>query len=334
MIGYYVHHRGEGHGTRAAAIAAQLGVAHVTGLSSRPRPDGWAGPWVELDRDDVPAPGPDADPTAGDALHWAPAGHAGLRSRMAQIAAWVAATAPRLVVVDVSVEVTALVRAMGVPVVVMAMPGARSDPAHQLAYRLAEAIIAPWPSWAEVLSGGATWRDKTHHVGAISRFDGRPRRVPDATADAGRRVLVVSGRGGTGLTTRQLAGARRATPGWDWTVLGPPGERWVADPWPLLCGADVVVTHAGQNAIADVAAAGRPTVVVPQERPHGEQAATARALGRAGLASVCSSWPAPARWEGVLTSEVQTGGAAWGRWSSGTGARRAAAVLRRLLATG
>ena len=144
---------------------------------------------------------------------------------------------------------------------------------------------------------------------------------------------MVSGRGGTELTTAQLAGARSATPAWDWTVLGPPGHRWVADPWPLLCAADVVVTHAGQNAIADVAAARRPAVVVPQHRPHGEQAATAKALSRAGLASVCTRWPAPARWDGVLAAEADAGGASWGRWSSGTGARRAAAVLRGLIAS-
>ena len=150
MIGYYVHHQGEGHVTRAAAIAAHLHGTQVTGLSSRTRPDGWAGPWVRLERDDAPAPGDGADPAAGGVLHWAPLAHAGLRARMAQIAAWVAATAPRLVIVDVSVEVTVLVRTMGVPVVVMALPGARSDPAHQLAYRLAKAIIAPWPAWAEM----------------------------------------------------------------------------------------------------------------------------------------------------------------------------------------
>ena len=100
-------------------------------------------------------------------------------------------------------------------------------------------------------------------------------------------MLVLSGRGGTELTLDELAAAQAETPGWTWTVLGPPGRRWVADPWPLLCAADVVVTHAGQNAIADVAAARRPAVIVPQPRPFDEQATTARALDAAGLAVVC-----------------------------------------------
>jgi hypothetical protein len=324
VIGYYVHHQGDGHVTRAAAIADRLGDEPVTGLSSRPRPCGWRGPWLQLARDDDPAEG--LDPTAGGALHWAPSGHPGLRERMAQIAAWIATHTPRLMVVDVSVEVTVLVRAMGVRTVVMGMPGAREDRAHQLAYRLADAIIAPWPAWAPVLGGAAPWQAKLHPVGAISRFDGRPP-ARDRTATGRPRVLVLSGRGGTELTLERLAAAQRATPEWDWTTLGPPTTRWVEDPWPLLCDADVVVTHAGQNAIADVAAARRPAVVIAQPRPHDEQVATAQALRRARLAVVRAGWPAPQDWNAVLAAAVRLGGSGWERWSSGTGAERAAAVL-------
>jgi hypothetical protein len=324
MIGYYVHHQGDGHATRAQAIARRLGHEQVTGLSSRARPAGWQGPWLRLAGDDDP---PVAGHTAGGALHWAPSRHPGLRTRMAQIAAWVAARDPRLVVVDVSVEVAVFVRTMGVPTVVMAMPGERDDPPHQLAYRLADAIIAPWPEWADVWKGGTPWRAKTHHVGAISRFDEiRPSQV---RGDASR-VLVLSGRGGTQLTVEALAGARRATPRTDWTVLGPPSARFEADPWPLLDRAGVVVTHAGQNAIAEVAAARRPAVVIAQPRPHAEQRATAAALRAAELAVVLPEWPAPPAWSQVLDAAVRLGGSQWKRWSSGSGAARAAQVLKEL----
>jgi hypothetical protein len=232
-------------------------------------------------------------------------------------------------VVDVSVEVTVLVRSMGVPVVVMGMPGVREDAAHQLAYRLADAILGPWPEWAELLVGGAAWQDKVYAVGPISRFDDRV--PPTGPRHGGRNVVVLSGRGGTELTQAALAAAERATPQWEWTVLGPPSARWVADPWPLLCAADVVVTHAGQNAIADVAAARRPAVVIPQERPHREQRATADAVRDAGLAVVCSRWPEPRAWPALLLQAVRCGGEPWAQWSSGSGAARAAAVLEELM---
>jgi Glycosyltransferase family 28 C-terminal domain len=327
MIGYYVHHQGDGHSTRAQAIARHLAHEEITGLSSRPRPAGWEGQWLRLASDDEPPVADLADPTAGGALHWAPSRHPGLRTRMAQIAAWVASHEPRLVVVDVSVEVAVLVRTMGVPTVVMAMPGKREDAPHQLAYRLADAIIAPWPAWADVLKGGAPWRTKTHHVGAISRFDGGLTREADGDAS---RVLVLSGQGGTRLTLETLAGAQRATPSSHWTVLGPPSARWETDPWPLLHRAGVVVTHAGQNAIADVAAARRPAVVIAQPRPHAEQRATAAALRAAGLAVVLPEWPAPSVWSRVLDDAVSIGGSQWTRWSSGSGAARAAEVLQGL----
>lgn len=336
MIGYYVHHVGDGHLTRAGAIARRLDA--VTGLSSRPRPAGWTGPWLQLASDEGGAEG---DPTAGGALHWAPVGHPGLRERMAQIAAWVATHAPRLVVVDVSVEVTVLVRAMGVPTVVIGMPGERRDRAHQLGYRMADAIIGAWPQWASVWEGDAKWRAKTYAVGAISRFDDRDRLAAacgtarDEERSGGlravrRRVLVLSGRGGTSLKSSELSAAERATPEWEWTVLGPPGTRWVEDPWPLLCAADVIVTHAGQNAIADVAAARRPAVVIPQPRPHDEQVATARALDAAGLAVVLQRWPGPGEWRTILDCAMASGGDAWSRWNTGAGADDAATVLKEL----
>jgi hypothetical protein len=227
----------------------------------------------------------------------------------------------------VSVEVAVLLRTMGVPTVVMAMPGDREDAPHQLAYRLADAIIAPWPEWADVLKSAAPWRAKTHHVGAISRFDGSH---PWGGEGDASRVLVLSGHGGTQLTLEALAGAQRATPGSAWTVLGPPSARWEADPWPLLRCAGVVVTHAGQNAIADVAAARRPAVVIAQPRPYAEQRATATALRAAELAVVLPEWPTPPRWTSVLDAAVRLGGSQWKRWSSGSGAARAAEVLEGL----
>jgi hypothetical protein len=340
VIAYYVHHHGSGHVHRAAAVAAATRTP-VVGLSSRPAPDGWAGDWVELplDSDGSGTDGPDtdggdppADVTAGGVLHWAPRRHPGLNARMRRIGAVLAQA--DLVVVDVSVEVALLARLHGVPVVVVAQPGDRLDRPHRLAYDLAERLVAPWPErpapgWPDA------WTAKTVHVGAVSRFDGRP---PPPAPGAGRRVLVAWGSGGLDVGPAELRAAAAATPGWRWDVIGPgvpvgpdpanlTGSGWAADVWPRLCAADVVVTHAGQNALAEVAAARRPAVVVPQDRPHGEQHATADALARAGIAVPVGRWPAAANWPAVLDTAARRGGTAWERWSGGDGAARVAAVL-------
>jgi hypothetical protein len=321
MIGWYVHSQGLGHLHRLECVAAHLKTP-VTALSSLPRPPAWAGDWVRLP-DDLPR-GAERDVTAGGTLHWSPAHHPGLRARMAAISRWVADVRPALVVVDVSVEVTVLVRSLGVPVVVVGMRGTRTDRAHQTAYDLAEAVLAPWP--AELAEDWpASWLAKSWHTGAFSRNDDRSA----GPAPGAGAVALLWGRGGDAPTAAAINAARSATPGWTW-----PTGHWVDDPWPSLQAADVVVTHAGQNAVAEVAAAGRPAVVLPQPRPYDEQLATGRALRRGGLAVVREEWPEPDAWPHLLAEATRLGGAGWARWSDGRGAARAAAHLDKAAACG
>ncbi|MEV5580533.1 glycosyltransferase [Streptomyces parvus] len=328
MIGYYVHHQGNGHLHRARSIAAHCPLP-VTGLSSLPAPDGWPGPWVRLPRDDDGDPGAFGDVTAGGRLHWAPVLHAGLRGRMARIAEWIAATSPALLVSDVSVEVALLARLLGTPTAVVAMRGERTDPPHRAAYDLAELLLAPWPSTLPEPGWPQHWQAKTVHTGAFSRFDGRDPAPAHESADSThlRRVLLLMGSGGRDISTTEVAAARAASPGWQWTTLGGPDGRWSADPWPALCAADVVVTHAGQNALAECAAARRPAVVVPQDRPFGEQAATGRALTRGRLAVVTARWPQAHDWAALLEQAHALGGNRWSQWVPGDGAARAARAL-------
>lgn len=81
------------------------------------------------------------------------------------------------------------------------------------------------------------------------------------------------------------------------------------------------------NAIAEVAAARKPAVVVPQARPHGEQEATGRALDRAGLAVVTAGWPQASSWPALLRRALEMGGERWTAWSPGTGASDAATII-------
>ncbi|QNK80301.1 glycosyl transferase [Nakamurella sp. PAMC28650] len=338
MIGYYVHHQGHGHLQRMTSIAAQL-VEPLTVLSSLPRPGG--GPpgirrneepeWLHLPSDDTGAVF--VEPTANGTLHWVPRHHPGLRARMALIASWIARTAPTLVVVDVSVEVATLCRLLGVPTVVMAMRGDRTDRAHRSAYDGAHALMATWtaefadPAWPQA------WHEKTFYAGPISRFTPAP---PARTIAHGgpSRVLVLWGSGGSqdaaaAFTDAQLAEARRSGPDRTWRFAGGTGEHRVADGEVrfLLAWADVVITHAGQNAVAEVAASRTPAVVIADARPHGEQHDTAMTLDAAGVAVGLARWPQGDRWPVLLDAAIALGGHAWARWLAQDGAARAAAFL-------
>lgn len=328
MIGYYVHHHGSGHLTRARLLAAALDQP-VTGLSSLPRPADWAGPWVQLAHDAVPAPGDGAEPTAGGTLHWAPVGHAGYRERMAAIAGWVERARPSLMVVDVSVEVTLLVRLLGVRVVVVAMRGDRSDRAHSAAYDCADALIALWP--ASLASSGwpRRWTDKTCHAGGFSRLDEVSRCEARASVEPGS-VLVLWGRGGEGTGPDLAAAAAATAPHWSWRRAEPAADA--VSLWRALTSAEVVVTHAGQNAVAEVAVSRRAAVVVAETRPFAEQVETARVLDESGIAVGLSTWPSDAEWPKLLDRARSRGGSRWAQWSDGRGAARAVALLTSLAA--
>lgn len=324
-VAWYVHHHGSGHLGRLRAVAPHLD-ADVVALSSLPEPAGLPAhvDWVRLDRDDDPdpagRPAADADPAAGGLLHWAPLLHPGHRGRLARIARELDARGAATIVVDVSVEVTVFARLLGVPPVLVAQPGIRDDEPHALGLRAAARVLAPWP--ADVLPAAhlEPVRDRVVFTGGISRFDGR--RAPGGDREG---VLVLGGRGGTGVTAEHVDAAARATPGRRWTALGP-GGTWSDDPWDELTTAGTVVSFAGQNSVADLAVAGARAVVVPQDRPFDEQAVTARALGRAGLAVVEPAWPEPERWPEVLdrAEALQPDWSVWG--TAGAAARAAEAI--------
>lgn len=318
MIGWYVHHVGGGHAARATRIAQEV-RGPVTGLSSAPRPAGWPGDWVVLPRDDEPADdtsAPGADARAGGALHFAPL-RPGFRQRQAAVAAWVKRARPTAMVVDVSVEITTLARLLGVPVVVMAMPGDRRDPPHQLGYDLAAQIIAPWPQGAHPEPVGLQGR--VTYVGGISRFEGC---TVDATVRAEQTGLVLWGTGGDNPGPDYWQALKTATPQWEWTMATdlPPETLW----WHLQ-RSSVVIGHAGQGAVADIATAAAPAVIVAQPRPHDEQLATVRALDRLGLMPTAERLPEPHHWPELVSAALRSDTGGWKNWLGGgaaTAARR------------
>jgi hypothetical protein len=328
MIGYYAHHQGEGHTQRMRAIAEHLSES-VTGLSSAPPPTGWTAPWVQLAADD--APGPVVDPTALGTLHWVPRGRSAMRDRAAALCEWISRTAPDLVVVDTSVEVAVQVRLTGTPVVAMAMPGHRLDRAHRLAYDLADVLIAPWPADVAGDCWPDSWRDKAVHVGGLSRFDGRSSPCVRG-GDGPRRALFLWGSGGRIPSTHDLQALELATPGYTWqfAIAGRHDALGEEEMWEALCRADVVVSHGGQNAVAEIAAARTPAVLVADERPFDEQRHTVGAIVGAGIALGLFAWPEPERWSKLLDEACLRGGEHWKRWSDGRGACRTAATLDRL----
>jgi hypothetical protein len=324
MIGYYVHHQGHGHRIRAASIAAAMD-SPVTALSSAPLDTDGFEAVVELARDDL---GSRRDVTASDLLHWAPLRDPGMRSRMARLAAWIDNTDPAAIVVDVSVEVAVFARLLGVPVVVVAMPGTRDDPPHQMAYGIADAILAPWPGGLYQPPWLQPYLHKTTFTGGISRFEGRAEQHDPALRSD---VLVITGSGGSRISAPVIDACRAAYPDTTWRFAGGP-DNWLPDPWPAMCSAGVIVGNAGQNTVADLAVAARPAILIPEDRPFGEQHAIAEMQRGLRLATVTPHWPDVVCWPELRSAAAQTPSDRWSRWETEGAARRAAAVIEEVAA--
>lgn len=327
MIGYYIHHQGFGHLARAMSICAQL-TQPATALTSLDLPA--SHPFtdvVKLPRDDLADQV--SEPTANGALHWAPHHDKGFQTRMDAVARWVVEARPEAVVTDVSVEIAAFVRLLGVPVIVVALPGKRTDAPHLLAHRLADHIVAAWPRELCEPAYLRPYAHKTSYVGGISRFEGRecqPNDTPSKRESKGNRILVLSG--GSEDFGAVAAVCLQACPDICWTMLGGDNGSWADDPWPHICSADVIVTHAGQSCVADIALAERPAVVISVPRPFDEQRATGAVLRRYRLATVAREWPDARAWPALIAHARASDPRKWCRWQvRGAAARAAEAIV-------
>jgi hypothetical protein len=296
----------------------------VTALTSLdiPKPHPFANV-LALPRDDTGAR--PVDPSANGALHWVPHNDEGLMTRMAFIAQWIDKARPAAVVIDVSVEVALLVRLLGVPVIVMAMPGERTDGPHALVHQIADHIIAAWPQELYEPEWLRAYAAKTTYVGGISRFEHHE--VLHPTEDRAPSVLVLSGTGGCDFDQPTIDSTAAQIPEITWKTLGLRGGPRTPDPWPDICAADVVITHAGQTCVADVATARRPAVVLPQSRPYDEQYVTAETLRRHRLAVATRGWADARAWRCLIAQARASDPSRWQRWQTTGAAVRAAEAI-------
>lgn len=240
--------------------------------------------------------------------------------------------------VDVSAEVSVLGRLLGLPVVTVRQHGLRTDDAHLLAYGASHSLLAPYPQEMEEPSVPRWVAGRTFYAGGFCRDDARIGEAAGGGRDRVRTVCVLVGAGGSSLGHEEVARAAVACRGWRWVVLGGlPGagrpvpnlvhHPWAGDVFSHLLGADVVVASGSHNSVMEAAAARKPLVCIPQDRPFDEQGSKGRCLERLGAAVVRDGWPAASRWPALLSEALALGPANLSRLVDGGGARRAAGFL-------
>ncbi len=323
-VGYFVHHQGRGHAERCAAIARALKeVSPGRGMQIfSARDDIFADlpPGVGITR--IPSLfEPEARAPSGmdrvatpDTVHCAPLGWPGIRQAMAEMTRWFDAADPALMICDVSAEVAQLARLCSVPHVKVLQHGDRGDPGHRAAYDGAAGLLAPFDRALAQPEWGAGMMAKTFFAGGLGVDIALPTRAAARARlglpAAGRIALVISGGGGDGVSEAPLGVAARTFPEIRWITVGevrrdwhatPPGNLdhagWVDDMADRIAAADLVVASTGNTTTAQVLAAGRPWIAVPEWRYFDEQVEKARALARAGAALHLDHLPSSAhRW--------------------------------------
>lgn len=344
-VGFYVHHQGRGHLQRALAIIDHLDCPATVLTSRRVHPEDLSGS-VEVVRlpPDVDA-AISADPNgydteAGGGLHWAPLAPGLLGPRIRALVDWMVDADPAALVSDVSVEAALIARLCGVPTVVVRECGVRGDDPHLLAFRIASAVLAPYPPSFEAPTTPAGVIARTQYTGMITRAAPamptrrRARRLLGVASDRPMAAVVI-GAGGTGCTARALDAIAAALPQWQIVAVGPPPAGgssvrhlgWVPDIGPVLAAADVVVGSAGAGLVAEVARARRPLVCVAENRPFDEQRVRAEALERLGAGVVVADWDDEHAWRQAIVRAHSRGADRLAALHDTQSAARAAAIV-------
>lgn len=338
QIGYYVHHHGNGHRRRAAAVAAAYGEGMtLIGTDVVEAADNVACLHLPDDRLAHGAFDGEDEASRPASLHYAPLHHYGVQERVAGIAGWIAANRPRLMIVDVSVEVAMLARLASVPFVYVRLNGRRDDRPHRDAFAAARALFAPFSDLLDDPAIPEGLRAKTFYAPGIVAASRSQPVDPD-------RVLVVMGTGGDPADGFYWSAVAAANPSRCWRVIGPalrpdhvpPNLEltgWVADGDAEIAAAGAVIGGAGDGVVNAVLAHRRPFVCLPEARPFGEQESKAKRLATLGAAIVPEGRPAPEQWPDLLTAARQQPDRRPAALHARDGAQRAARWLERLALT-
>lgn len=307
-VAYYAHHLGAGHLRNAQKLAAMPGLEVQVASTGKRNTSLLPGPlqYVSLPADNS-AGQPRGKMRSGDDLHYAPVGPL-IRERFATLnQAW-HRFSPDVVMVDVSTEVALFARLSGYPVALRRMPGTREDSAHELGYRVSDALFAYYPAAFESRAHQEMFGYKSHHLGMLE-----PQRVSVSPRKLRSQSVVVQTSLASSIALQDLVAAASASPAWHWDVVGSVGGNAnmvlpsnlhlrgvVPNPGMIMADASLIISSAGHNAVAAAAAARRPTLLVPEERPHDEQREFAKQLETAGI-PMAQSWTTPVHWPSLLT---------------------------------
>jgi UDP-N-acetylglucosamine:LPS N-acetylglucosamine transferase len=200
-------------------------------------------------------------------------------------------------------ELAIMVRGMGVPVVLVHLPGnVMNDPTQVFAHELADHIIAHFPSTIE--QPDFQFASKTYYSGYLSKYANRNSKELKSLDIDNVTVLL----GYDNYDTTVLKNITKDQ-NMQFTIIGNKqvydlGENCiqlgkVEDISKAIVG-DVVISAAGQNTIAELLSLGKRLILLPEPRPYDEQVVHANLLANRSVALLAQENYSAEQWQNLL----------------------------------
>ncbi len=288
MIAYYAHEHGYGHSKFAQMCANAMAkkvkiytssdytfhnTSDVVRLPSE-NPDGTAYKDINLSMPDY--------------LHYSPINQSSIQLRSMQLLHSMILNRVQFAIVDVSVEIAALLRSASFPYVYIKLPGVRNDLPHLNALKGSVFNMAYYPAENENALTAEWVKAKTLYLGYPSDLKIVENTKKDHTSPQLLNITVITGNGGNESVTAYLPLIIQRFPLAKINILGSfsssnntPNVRYrgfVKNVTDYMHQSDLVIANCGLGLVSNVLTSGKPFCAIPEERPFGEQEDTFNAL--------------------------------------------------------
>ncbi|WP_342645547.1 glycosyltransferase [Mucilaginibacter sp. CSA2-8R] len=221
---------------------------------------------------------------------------------------------PKALYCDGVPELAIMARGMGVPVVLVHLPGnIMDDPTQVFAHKLADHIVAHFPASLE--QADYRFASKTFYSGYLSQYAGCHLKRIERLAP--KQVTVLLGYDNYNASVLKNITNDQNT---EFTIIGNKqhydlNENCrqlgpVKDISEAIVG-EVVISAAGQNTIAELLSLGKRLILLPEQRPYDEQAVHAQVLADKKVALLAHETFDAAQWQlliqkaGLFTPSIQ-----------------------------
>jgi UDP-N-acetylglucosamine:LPS N-acetylglucosamine transferase len=210
---------------------------------------------------------------------------------------------PKALYCDGVPELAIMARGMGVPVVLVHLPGnIMNDPTQVFAHELADHIIAHFPSSLE--QANYQFASKTYYSGYMSKYAALS--LKRSNKKDLNNVTVLLGYDNYDVSVLKNITKDQNT---QFTIIGNKQDYDldkncvmlgpVKDVSEAIIG-EVVISAAGQNTIAELLSLGKRLILLPEPRPYDEQTVHANVLATHKVALLAQETFSGEQWENVI----------------------------------